>query len=238
MNTNKTDSMLNTPFLLTNRLLNSVALCSIILAPPALANNINPDPSINCDGMTTEMPLQLNDAIVALRETQRLNSQNQIDQYTKQQLGNLSERKPRTIGRHIIGSLFAVVDAVDKLGGDTISLVSRGVNKLNDATIDKLSGGSFTTNTLPVEDSHLQDDSYKEKIVSHEALIQQLLLTGKFNHLLSNTNGKDISINHQSFTHRSVKDQPSINRIENYPNIYSVDPFGNSCPIRHRAISM
>lgn len=238
MNTKKTNSMLNTPCALTKRLLTSAALCSILLAPTALANNINPEPSINCNALATEIPQHLNEAISALRETQQLNRQNQIEQYTKQQPGNSSEKKPRTIGRHIIGSLFAVVDAVDKLGGDTISLVSRGVNKLNDATIDKLSGGGFTANTLPLADSHLQDDSYKAKSVTHEALIQQLLLTGKFNHLLSNTNGEDISINHQSFTHRSVKDQPSINRIENYANTDSVNQFGHSCPIRHRAISM
>lgn len=249
MNIYKTNTMLDTPSLLTRTFFKSGLLGSILLATTTLANNTDAELASNCHTMPIEIPQhidleRLQNTIKTLRENQQLINPLQIGQQLEPQW----KRKNRTIGAHFIGSLFSVVDAVERLGSDTINLVSLSVNKLNDATIDRLGGGKSSR-----QNTYDKNDNNNANNVNHEALIQ-LLLNGKLNHLFMNTSistqdfsrnhefgyhelgiyepGKNEAINHESLTH-----QPYINTAKNYASIQKKQ-IATNCPIRSRAISM
>lgn len=228
MNVNKITSLITTPAPTRDKLINGAAIISLLLVHNATASSLNPEPLDNCDNMRLEMPNQLQETIALPKETQQFNYQNQMEQYAK--LQTPTEQAPKknnhAIGRHLIGSLFSIVDAVDKLGGDTINLVSLGVNKLNDATINKLSRQKTSA-----QNAYQANESNNTNPINHETLIQQLLLTGKLDHLLSDNSitTNDLSIHHESLTHQPLTNA-TINHGDREISIH--------CPARSQSISM
>ena len=91
-----------------------------------------------------------------------------IDQKEKSSSNTNAEKQRRMyIGGHMISSVFSIAGAVDRLGANTLGLLTRGIDKLNSTTVEQRALNRATN----------YDGSYhlsNKEPANHEVLAQQV----------------------------------------------------------------
>lgn len=140
-----------------------------------------------------------------------------------------SERKT-IIGGHIIGSLFSVVNEVDKLGGNAVKLISGSVGKINRLASNKRDLQKNKTSKSEFRDSIENDfeTSDAESKALNRKLIEQLLLSGQLELLLASMYA--LPVNSDISSQQSI-DADLAPAIPHHSNSIQ-------CPLRTRSITM
>jgi hypothetical protein len=136
------------------------------------------------------------------------------------------ERKA-IIGGHIIGSLFSVVNEVDKLGGNAVKLISGSVGKINKLASKKSDLEKINISKKEYRDS--VENTIDAEALSRE-LVEQLILSGQLETLLASIYA--LPINNDMNGQQGIDAKPAANPTINH--------HSNSiqCPLRTRPITM
>ncbi len=131
------------------------------------------------------------------------------------------------LGGHIIGSLFSVVNEVDKLGGNAVKLISGSVGKINRLVSKKSDLEKIKLSKKEYRDS--VENTIDAEALSRE-LVEQLILSGQFETLLASIYA--LPINNNMNSQQGIDAKPAANPTINH--------HSNSiqCPLRTRSITM